>query len=100
MTLPRPGLLELLSSCYLSIRLLALLLGLWLDSFRARTVPGQRTEMGSKVWKGRGCCCGRAVAVSSAVSGRRAQSKGEMSVFCSEASLMKSRPVLHLQLPP
>lgn len=35
--------------------------------------------MGPKVWKGRGCCCSRAVTVSSAVSGRRAQSKGETS---------------------
>lgn len=38
-----------------------MLLGLWLHSLRARMVPGQRTEMGPKVWKGRGCCCGRAL---------------------------------------
>lgn len=39
------------------IRLLALLVGLWLDRARARTVPRQRIAMGFKVWKGRGCCC-------------------------------------------
>lgn len=68
----------LLSSCYLSIRLLALLLGLWLDSFRAGTVPGQRTDWDQRCGKAEGAAVVGPMTVSSPVSGRRAQNIGEM----------------------
>lgn len=92
----------LLSSYYLSIRLLALFLGLLLrlDSFRAETVPGQRTEWDRRCGKAKGAAVVGPVTVSSPVSGRRAQNTGEMSVVYSVASVRKSSPVLHLQLSP
>lgn len=76
LTVASPAFLSLLSSQYHSIMLLALLLALYLDNIRARIVTRQRIEMGSKVWKGRECCC----CVHQALEGRQG-SKGEMSIL-------------------
>lgn len=72
----------------LSFRLLALLLGLWLVC----SVTGQRVEMRSKVWKGRGCCC----CVHQALEGGGGAKEKCLSSR-SVASIRKSRPV---PLPP